>query len=181
MAVNNLQVTENREGGIITVTWTPPSERNGSISYNLTYSGFQVPPYPPSRALGMSGTFIINEASNVSHQITGALAFAKYTINVFAFNKQLGQTAASTTETRAIMTHTIRKCYIVNSVLCTSNKLHWVFIFNDVYSKFWTMQFFYYSSPFWNIILLFSILYSLLFFFFYHSLFSTFLLFLFTH
>ena len=136
LAVNNLQVTENSEGGIITVTWAPPSERNGSISYNLTYSGFQVPPYPPSRALGMSGTFIINEASNVSHQITGALAFAEYSINVFAFNKQLGQTAASTTETRAIMTRTIRKCCIVNSVPCTSNKLRWMFGFNVVYIKF---------------------------------------------
>ena len=124
LAVDNLQVTENIDGGIITVTWTPPSERNGSISYNLTYSGFQVPPYPPSRALGMSGTFIINEASNVSHELIGALAFARYTINVFAFNKQLGQTAASTTETRAITTRTIRKCCIVNCVLCTSNKLH---------------------------------------------------------
>ena len=177
MAVNNLKVTENREGGIITVTWTPPSERNGSISYNLTYSGFQVPPYPPSRALGMSGTFIINEASNVSHQITGALAFAKYTINVFAFNKQLGQTAASTTETRAIMTRTIRKCYIVNSVPCTS-----------VTNFCLVLMLFISNSGSCNFLLFFSILeyyftipYSLLFFFFYHSLFSTFLLFLFTH
>ena len=130
MAVNNLNVTENSEGGIITVTWTPPSERNGSISYNLTYSGFQAPPYPQSRADNMSGTFIINEAGNVSHQITGALAFAVYTISVFAFNKQLGQTAASTTETRDIMTQTIRKCCIVNCVSCTSNKLHCMFSFN---------------------------------------------------
>ena len=137
LAVKNLQVTENTEGGIIMVTWAPPSERNGSISYNLTYSGFQVPPYPPSRALGMSGTFIINEASNVSHQITGALAFANYTINVFAFNKQLGQTASSTTETRAIKTMTTCKCCIVSCLLCTSNKLHYIFSFNAVYLEFW--------------------------------------------
>ena len=83
--------------GVIDIAWTSPSERNGSISYNLTYRGTQPPPYPQEEACTDSNSIIFSSVDNMSHTINNALSFAIYNIEVFAYNTDLGQTAAGPT------------------------------------------------------------------------------------
>lgn len=102
-AVTDLTFVENIQRRTIVISWTPPSERNGSLSYNVSYTASQIPTYtasglPPSRANTTSGTFVVVNASNSSHTLCNTLPFAQYIVSVFAFNRQLGQCASSPTE-----------------------------------------------------------------------------------
>ena len=80
--------------GVINITWSMPSERNGSVSYNLSYTGTQPPPYPQEEARTDKNSFVYNSVSEVTHSINNVLSFAIYIIEVFAYNIDLGQTVA---------------------------------------------------------------------------------------
>ena len=97
----------------IMITWSAPSERNGSLSYNVSFTGRQIPPYPQERALCRDGSFVVHDVSNTTHMLTNILPFAQYNIRVFAFNQLLGQDAMSPTEMRTIFSDPIRELYIV--------------------------------------------------------------------
>lgn len=95
MPVTGINIVE-RPQGTLTVSWVQPSQRNGSTSYNISYTGVHLPPYPESRFADMAvGTVINVENTNVSYTITNVLSFATYTFSVFAYNRQLGQNIAS--------------------------------------------------------------------------------------
>ena len=87
---------------VIDITWTSPSERNGSIGYNLSYTGTQPPPYPQEEAQTDTNSIIFSNVNNVTHTINNALPFAIYVIKVFAYNTDLGQNAAGPTGTDTI-------------------------------------------------------------------------------
>ena len=88
--------------GVIDIAWTSPSERNGSISYNLSYTGTQPPPYPQEEAQTDINSFIFNSVNDVTHIINNTLPFAIYVIKVFAYNTDLGQNAVGPTGTDTI-------------------------------------------------------------------------------
>ena len=88
--------------GVIDITWTSSSERNGSISYNLSYTGTQPPPYPQEEAQTDMNSIIFSSVNNLTHTINNALPFAIYVIKVFAYNTDLGQNAAGPTGTDTI-------------------------------------------------------------------------------
>ena len=91
----------------ITITWTPPSIRNGLFNYNLSYEARQDFTY----------TFRIQTTSETvelpfgttSYVITNVLPFANYTITVVAFNRQFGRMFSSDNVVNHIRTQPIGK------------------------------------------------------------------------
>lgn len=61
--------------GVINIAWTMPSERNGSVSYNLFYTGSQPPPYPQEEAQTDTYSIVFNSVNITTHTINNALPF----------------------------------------------------------------------------------------------------------
>ena len=78
----------------ITVSWIPPSERNGTFLYELNYTAIQDFNYntdPPRIQTNSSKREDIPGGSNNNEVLLGVLPFATYTIEIFAFNRLFGK------------------------------------------------------------------------------------------
>ena len=97
LQLQNIRATES----VITVTWTPPSTRNGSFSYELNYTATQDFDYStnPPRRNSTSRTIELQNGSNDSFVIMDVLPFANYTIDIYAFNTFFGRDRSSTVVT----------------------------------------------------------------------------------
>ena len=91
----------------ITITWTPPSIRNGSFNYDLSYEARQDFSYT-SRIQTASETVEL-PFGTTSYVVTDVLPFANYTITVVAFNRQFGRMFSSDNVVNHIRTQPISK------------------------------------------------------------------------
>ena len=91
----------------INITWTPPSVRNGSFNYDLSYVARQDFTYT-SRIQSTSDTIEL-PFGTTSYDITNVLPFANYTITVVAFNRQFGRMFSSDNVIDRIRTQPISK------------------------------------------------------------------------
>ena len=91
----------------INITWTPPSIRNGSFNYDLSYVARQDFTYT-SRIRNTSDTIEL-PFGTTSYVITNVLPFANYTITVVAFNRQFGRMFSSDNVIDCIRTQPISK------------------------------------------------------------------------
>ena len=77
----------------ISLTWVPPSERNGTFDYIIAYrarSNFSYPNYL-DRIQEDSRDNIIVMGSSTSYFLTDVLAFANYEVSITAFNRLRGR------------------------------------------------------------------------------------------
>ena len=91
----------------INITWTPPSIRNGSFNYDLSYVARQDFTYT-SRIQSTSDKVEL-PFGTTSYVITNVLPFANYTITVVAFNRQFGRMFSSDNVIDRIRTQPISK------------------------------------------------------------------------
>ncbi|XP_019855187.1 PREDICTED: receptor-type tyrosine-protein phosphatase F-like isoform X2 [Amphimedon queenslandica] len=97
LALQNVRDTES----VITVTWNPPSNRNGSFFYELSYTATQDFNYftNPPRRNSTSSTIEIQQGPTNTSVIMPVLPFATYTINIYAFNAFFGRDRSSSVVT----------------------------------------------------------------------------------
>ena len=107
---------------IVTVTWEPPSNRNGPFNYNLTYSAEQLSPYPEGRRKSMADSLILTGDQN--QYINNGLPFANYTVTIYAFN--IKRTLPGPSETAQHRSLTLSEFYTV---------------IHHAYSKHYVLQF----------------------------------------
>ena len=91
----------------ITVSWTPPSERNGTFLYELNYTATQDFNYntdPPRIQTNSSTREDIPGGSNNNEVLLGVLPFATYTIEIFAFNRLFGKSLSGPPRKMTIQT-----------------------------------------------------------------------------
>ena len=87
---------------IVTVTWEPPSNRNGPFDYNISYSAEQLSPYPEGRRNSMADSLILTGDQN-QYIINNGLPFANNTVTIYAFNtKRTLPGPSSTAEHRSL-------------------------------------------------------------------------------
>ena len=93
-AVTELSITSMRNPNlrnrvIVEITWVPPSVRNGSFNYNLTYNADQALEYPQERKLTAMDSVILG-GEQEQFIIENALPYAIYDVRLFAFNIRRG-------------------------------------------------------------------------------------------
>ena len=91
----------------ITITWTPPSVRNGSFNYDLSYEARQDFSY--TAHIQTASDTVELPFGTTSYVITNVLPFANYTITVVAFNRQFGRMFSSDNVVNHIRTQPISK------------------------------------------------------------------------
>ena len=72
---------------MITITWTPPSLRNGSYNYRLRYSARQAFTNGENTPLTAPITLM---GTQQSYNITDGLPYADYNFTIFAYNVKRG-------------------------------------------------------------------------------------------
>ena len=100
---------------IVTITWNPPSARNGTFNYSLAYTADQTPGYPPERRQTGSGSFVL-PGSNDQYIIKDALPYANYSVTIFAFNIKRNLPGPSNS-----VTH---RSLAISKLLCMPNTFH---------------------------------------------------------
>ena len=90
-AVTNLTITSSRNtynNNTVTVqiTWTPPSLRNGSFNYMLTYYANQTPPYPQQRRRSETPGPVMVDGNQQEYVVSSGLPYANYQVTIYAFN-----------------------------------------------------------------------------------------------
>ena len=90
-AVTNLTITSsnntNNDNTVtIRITWTPPSLRNGSFNYMLTYSANQTLPYPQQRRQSATPGPVMVDGSQQAYVVSSGLPYANYQVTIYAFN-----------------------------------------------------------------------------------------------
>ena len=93
-AVTELSITSMKNPNlqnrvIVEITWVPPSVRNGSFNYNLTYNADQALDYPQERKLTAMDSVILG-GEQEQFIIENALPYAIYDVRLFAFNIRRG-------------------------------------------------------------------------------------------
>ena len=105
-AVTN-QVLRNSTVNEISVTWTNPSDRNGSFNIELNYKAIQIFPYP-SRINSIMDTTELSSSRN-SFVIMNTLPYAEYVVTLVAFNRLFGRSLSSPPVTQTIISQPISK------------------------------------------------------------------------
>ena len=107
--MTGLNLTNDQQSvSSITVSWTPPSERNGTFLYELNYTATQDFNYntDPPRIQTNSSTIedIPGGSNNNEVLLPGVLPFATYTIEIFAFNRLFGKSLSGPSRKMTIQT-----------------------------------------------------------------------------
>ena len=86
----------------IILTWTPPSDRNGTFDYVITFSARSSFNYPshPDRIEVASDDNIMEVGTSMSHTLVSVLAYANYEVTITAFNRLRGMGFSGPTVTR---------------------------------------------------------------------------------
>ena len=74
---------------LVSLSWLPPSPRNGPYNLELSYTAEQAPPYPAERKLTDSATETLTQNTS-QFTIQRALPYALYNVTVRAINIKLG-------------------------------------------------------------------------------------------
>ena len=80
------------DGTDIILSWVPPSNRNGTFDYIITFnarSSFNYPDHP-DRTQEDSNDNIMVMGTSASHTLTNVLAFANYEVTITAYNRLRG-------------------------------------------------------------------------------------------
>ena len=85
----------------IILTWMPPSDRNGTFDYVITFSARSSFIYPnhPDRTEEASDDDIMVVGTSTSHTLVSVLAYANYEVTITPFNRLRGMDFSGPTVT----------------------------------------------------------------------------------
>ena len=132
LSIISLRNTNNDNTVTIRITWTPPSLRNGSFDYMLTYSADQTPPYPQQRRWRATSGPVMVDGSQQQYVVPRGLPYTNYQVTIYAFNIKRdlpGPSEMTTHRSLAIGEFdTTQYIYVPRNLgICAISRLYYVF------------------------------------------------------